>query len=716
MIELSVIITAHNEGLLGHKTIRSVLRALEEVESKHEIIINLDKPDSETKKYFKRYENQAGFVVTESSCGDTGGGRNAAIKHAKGKYVIFLDADDLVSKNYFSGMLKVMKATNEEVLVHPQYCFAFEDCGDSYCLQEMQEASATDYDIQKLFGRHRWISSVGGQRKTFTEHPYIRDKDGFGHEDYVLAIELTNEEIEQKVAPHTVHFYRRRPGSQLSLHNSTHVTQPANDLFAIERWRNMAEPKVEIVEAQEKASAKQRMKNLYVWLRNRKIANTIIEPVAVLAKKVSGKKLIQETSNLPEDFLQAWKEIASIEMQLYPITYRKNRVARYSAENGNRLGEIYWKLCQQVRDMPDYIFVVPWIVSGGADKVLLNYLEAIKELFPQWKVAVITTLPEESTWKDRVPDNAYVVDFGNTAAGFNWDDQDILFTRLMLQLKCKYVHIIHSVLAFNWMVRHPELIRAHFQVTASLFCNGVLPGTDCEGLWSFADPHAARVHHLLAGIFTDNAVYIDELVRDHGFDREKIKVHYQPTKKLEIKKRDRKDDKKIKVLWAGRISLQKNPKLLVRIAEKLDPEKVQIEAFGRIDKDEREGFEFPNNLSILTYHGEFSDFTELKPGEYDLLLYTAKQDGMPNIILEAASAELPAIASNVGGISDFVQNEKTGFLVNDADNEDEYVAIINRIVEDPSILTSLARRAKELVDKRHGWENFLKVVREDLKH
>ena len=41
--------------------------------------------------------------------------------------------------------------------------------------------------------------------------------------------------------------------------------------------------------------------------------------------------------------------------------------------------------------------------------------------------------------------------------------------------------------------------------------------------------------------------------------------------------------------------MQKNPKLLVRIAEKLDPEKVHIDANGRFDEIERDGFQFPED-------------------------------------------------------------------------------------------------------------------------
>lgn len=713
-MKLSIIITAHNEGLLAHKTMRSVERALEQVEGSYEVIINLDRPDDETKKYFEKYNDRKNYVVTQSDCGDTGGARNHAIKQAEGKYVIFMDADDLVSKNYFSGILEVLESTREEVMVYPQYCLAFEDCGDNYTLQELQEASNTDYDIMKLFGRHRWISSVGGQRKTFLEHPYIRDKDGFGHEDYALIIELAGLGIEQRVAKNAVHFYRRRAGSQSGLHNSTNVTQPYSDLFAFERWHKMANLETTEKSEQHKTSPKDKLKNIYIKLRNRKVTNAIIAPVATVAKKLSGKKLIAEGAGLPSAVLEEWKEIGKIEMRLYPMQYRINSVVRYSAEEDNKVGEVYWKLCQQIDELPDYVFVVPWVVSGGADKVLLNYLKAIQDIHPKWKVAVITTLQSKNEWKDRLPKNTFLIDFGNNAARLSEYDRDVLFTRLLLQLKCRKVHIIHSAFAFDWMKRHQDLVKANFEIVASLFCYCILPGTKCEGLWSFADPHAARVYHLLRAIFTDNTVFVDTLVKDHGFDREKILVHHQPTNKIAIQEKAKTEGDKLKILWAGRISFQKNPELLVRIAKKLDANKVQIDAFGRIDRDELEGFKFPDDVPTLKYHGAFGGFDELDAGNYDLFLHTARQDGMPNIILEAASAGLPTIASNVGGISDFVRSGETGFLIDDYNNEDRYVEAISQVLDDSDLLKKMADGAKDLLESQYSWDRFVEAVKRDF--
>ena len=88
-IDLSVGITAHDEGYLAHKTIRCVLKSLERVEESgyvYEIVINIDRGDNDTKSYLKRYEEDKRFKILYSDFGDLGLSRNNIAVNARGKY------------------------------------------------------------------------------------------------------------------------------------------------------------------------------------------------------------------------------------------------------------------------------------------------------------------------------------------------------------------------------------------------------------------------------------------------------------------------------------------------------------------------------------------------------------------------------------------------------------------------------------------------------
>ena len=48
----------------------------------------------------------------------------------------------------------------------------------------------------------------------------------------------------------------------------------------------------------------------------------------------------------------------------------------------------------------------------------------------------------------------------------------------------------------------------------------------------------------------------------------------------------------------------------------------------------------------------------------DLLVLTSRNEGIPNVILEAFVCQVPVLAVNVGGIPELIKDEKSGLLVN----------------------------------------------------
>lgn len=711
---LSVIITAHNEGLMAHHTMLSVFRALEDFAMPYEIIVHIDCGDQATRDYFARYKDGRKIRIYENDFHDLGKSRNYAIKNARGTYISVMDADDLVSKNYFTEAMKTLKEAEQEIVVHPNYCLSFEDLGSTFCIQTLAESKTPEVDAALALIKHRWISAVSGKRKTFLKYPYMNTENGFGHEDYALSTELTTHGVLHKVARGTVYFYRKKKVSLLQTSNAQHVAQPYSELFDIDKWKELKLP-VSEDSMPPKKDLKQRSMDMYVRLRRNRVLNKMIEPFANYARRKTGKKLIK-TTYAYQEILDEWIDTSKIESQIFPTKDVLDHLITYDTEIIEPVATIYQKLCQQVKELPDYVFMVPWIMTGGADKVLLNYLEAIKELHPDWRIAVISMRNVENEWKDKLPDNAYLVDFGNITSELWLTDRNMLLTRLLIQMRCPKIHIINSIEAIDWINMHQELAKSQFEFSMSLFCYGIIPGTNGKGTWDFADPYITRIYPTIKHFYTDNTAVIRYVVKKEGYDENKFTVHYQPATgvtSLPPKQFD-KQPKKLRILWAGRISVQKNPELLVRIARKLDSEKVHIDAYGRFDKLEQDGFEFPDDCATLSYKGPFRDFNDLHPEDYDLFLHTSMIDGMPNVILEAAAANLITIASNVGGIGDFVQTGKTGFLIDDANNEDAYVEVINKIQEDPSILNNLTKGAQKRLRERYSWKSFVKDIKRDF--
>ena len=67
----------------------------------------------------------------------------------------------------------------------------------------------------------------------------------------------------------------------------------------------------------------------------------------------------------------------------------------------------------------------------------------------------------------------------------------------------------------------------------------------------------------------------------------------------------------------------------------------------------------------VTFHGPIADRRELRSffDAADYLVVPSFAEGMPTVILEAFSAALPVIATDVGAVAELVRNAESGFLV-----------------------------------------------------
>lgn len=78
-------------------------------------------------------------------------------------------------------------------------------------------------------------------------------------------------------------------------------------------------------------------------------------------------------------------------------------------------------------------------------------------------------------------------------------------------------------------------------------------------------------------------------------------------------------------------------------------------------------------------------------------------EGLGVVLLEAMSHGVPVIGSDVGGITDIIEHEKTGLLVPPSDAGDLAQAIA-RVIEEPDLVRRLGEAGQREVAERFGWE------------
>ena len=283
---------------------------------------------------------------------------------------------------------------------------------------------------------------------------------------------------------------------------------------------------------------------------------------------------------------------------------------------------------------------------------------------------------------------------------------------MIIQLGCKNIHIINSEFAYNWAVRHTLLLKKNFNLTASVFASVYIEGSNHKGRMSYVNPYILLLRDVLKKVFTDNQTVIDEYREEHYLDPELFKVHYQPITD-QCKTPVTHKENKLKILWAGRITYVKLPNVVKAIGEKLPSSKFEIDVYGNFSEEINPNYF--DDIDTINYRGHFDGFSSIPTNNYDLLLYTSETDGIPNIILEATTAGLPIIASNDGGVKEFIQNNKTGILIDDPTDVNSYIKELRDIQKDKSKLETYVKNAQKLLKKNHSYEVFRDTVAEDFK-
>jgi polysaccharide biosynthesis protein PslH len=120
---------------------------------------------------------------------------------------------------------------------------------------------------------------------------------------------------------------------------------------------------------------------------------------------------------------------------------------------------------------------------------------------------------------------------------------------------------------------------------------------------------------------------------------------------------------------------------------------------------------------IVRLMGQRRDVPQLLPGA-DLFLLTSISEGIPVTFIEAMAARLPIVSTDVGGVTEVVEDGQTGLLASAGDDAALAQAML-RLVEDPTLRDRLGAtgrvRAERLFSQRQMHASYAKVYDEMLR-
>lgn len=218
-VDVTVIVNAHKEGLIASATLKSaqlsVAAALTQgVQA--ELLIVLDRPDQNTRDLVASWlKSDARMRSLDVDVGDLGLARNAGVQISRGKWIAFLDADDLFGKDWLWKAHQAATLEAREVVWHPETNLYFGARPHVFTHVDMDDP---EIDPAAICNSNLWTALCFASRDLLLRVPYraTQLEKQIGFEDWGWNLETMANGVIHKIVPGTAHAIRTKSTSLVS--------------------------------------------------------------------------------------------------------------------------------------------------------------------------------------------------------------------------------------------------------------------------------------------------------------------------------------------------------------------------------------------------------------------------------------------------------------------------------------------------------------------
>jgi len=694
--DVAVVLNVHRETDYIVKTLMSLAAAVERARragAKMEIVIVFDRSDAATIEATQAATQNFPCPVRSLRVdhGNLALARNDGIEASQGEFVMVMDADDLTSVNSIEAPLRALEQHPEASLAFPEFCVGFGDVNFALKLHGTEEVSTLAF-----IDSHPFISRVMFRREVVRDVKYVPTSplSPYHYEDWHWNCECRASGFRFVVAKDAALYYRQRPGSIM------HVSRKLGRL--------------------EIAPSRLFRPEIYCQTTERDYARWLAAEPAAFDRDA----LRAELRRLSEDVAVQ----SRFEPELKPDFFRSALLYDNRVTSSFAVGACYYEICKFLpRHGFDQVFLLPFHVYGGAELYIRTLMEACYEIAPETNVlAILGETTSALSSESELPANVTVVNLGRDWSHLSMDERCLIALKLIQSVAPKaIVHARQSAFSEAFLDAYRNLLGANALILYPFF----LPRR--------YGPSLGRSEQIFSRYVDDNIDAATRLVTDNFHvivEYTALRRMAEPNPKwrclraphamsmsvaeLEAQHRRRRAAGARRALWASRIDAQKRPRLLGKIARVVAQRGLgcELDVYGSsmfLDEKVVEPL-----IRDVVYKGEFRRFGDLPAHQYSCFVYTAFEDGVPNVLLEAASHGLPIIAPDVGGISEFVEDGVTGLLLASSDDDDEmalrYASAIERLLDDPDLGLRLAISAADRIEKMFNAAAHREAVRDIL--